>query len=336
MSFKLASVFLIAGTVIASGQERRDPTSIRDFLEEAARLQEPNAKINDRNHTYGKNTDFGPLSDSDGRISIENYNNPQLAKEALDASGFLKSLPKVVQDGLQGLLPPLAGSIPELVTPKNSLPSIETQAGDLEPKEPQTFEEFFEANQCIAAEDQLYDWLALSQGISAANTAIVSWSRASDFRQKYLVLSDNPFTYQYIGSSNCPPPSGFEAPMPELSKAAAWLVDEVIANGCKGAGGRMSSRGVFIRDLDADGRDDLILSHDGLECGPTKSKSSSCGQKVCESVIYLRRGSTLDHAGGFVGTVVGIDNKAPPVFTFFDHSLAEFSYQWNGNGFSQR
>lgn len=84
---------------------------------------------------------------------------------------------------------------PELVTPS---------AGD-EPREDiNSFEEFFEANNCIAAESELFDWLRPTYGIGFANTRIVNWTNSSNFSESFLVLDSSVLTYQYIGSATCP------------------------------------------------------------------------------------------------------------------------------------
>jgi len=249
---------------------------MRDFLEEAARLQEPNAQIEDPTYEYGKQSDFGPLSSNDENISIENYNTPSLPKKVLDFSSYIKAIPNVLSDGLSNILPSVAGSM-------SGLAEID-----------------------YAVEEPTYS-------STSSELSEISEQATAPFRDQQIT-----------------------ALPPELSNAANWLVNQAISEGCEGLGGTMHPRGLFIVDLDIDGRDDLILSHDGIECGPRKTKSNSCGIKVCETFIYLRRGGILDQAGSFVGTVTNISDNTPPRFTFSDHSQREQTYSWNGNGFSQR
>lgn len=104
------SIILIFTTSTASfsyAQDRYEPKSIRDYLEEAARVQGHNAPIIDRSYEYGKNKDFGPLSSNDARISVEEYANPRLVVQATDFLTYTSAIPKVLSEGWTASLPAL-------------------------------------------------------------------------------------------------------------------------------------------------------------------------------------------------------------------------------------
>ena len=75
-----------------------------------------------------------------------------------------------------------------------------------------------------------------------------------------------------------------------MSKAANWLINQAIVDGCEGRGGKFDSSGIFTADLDGDGRKDLIISHIALSCNGMPINSNMCGASICSSDVYLRRG----------------------------------------------
>lgn len=87
----------------AYAQNSDGPISMRDYLEEAARIQQPGARLNDRNHTYGENSDFGSLSSNDSRIPIENYNNPAPVVRAIDAQTWIRLVPDLATRGVEAI-----------------------------------------------------------------------------------------------------------------------------------------------------------------------------------------------------------------------------------------
>ncbi|HIE30549.1 TPA: hypothetical protein EYP66_25100 [Candidatus Poribacteria bacterium] len=193
----------------------------------------------------------------------------------------------------------------------------------------------FEVNQCVATEDQLADAISSRSDARTANIVIVNWGKTPIFLQNYQVISRDPYTYRFIGSEICGA-SGSESTLTiQLSKAARWLVDQAINEGCDGRGGQMSPDGIFVRDLDGDGQDDLVLMHDGIRCEGTPEISNLCGAKVCEGVVFLRRGGLLDRANSFMGTGLKIGSGRNPTISFLQHDLSEFSFGWDGQNFAK-
>lgn len=120
----------------------------------------------------------------------------------------------------------------------------------------------------------------------------------------------------------------------ELSNAAQWLVDDAIAKGCGDAGGRFDTSGVFVRDLDGDNRDDLILSHEGIQCSrPGRMQNNFCGAQVCLGIIYLRRGQLLEDVADFQGSVEGVGSGSRPIITIVGHGGGRVQARWNGSQF---
>ncbi|MEC5323942.1 hypothetical protein [Aurantimonas sp. A3-2-R12] len=73
------------------------------------------------------------------------------------------------------------------------------------------------------------------------------------------------------------------------SKAAAYLVEEQIARACEDGRGSIDPAGVIERDLDGDGRDDLIIAHEAISCtsGGQFGRSMFCGMQVRSVMFYL-------------------------------------------------
>lgn len=143
--------------------------------------------------------------------------------------------------------------------------------------------------------------------------------------------------YQQCVANNCyPSQTASPPPKPQLSNAASYLANQHIGDGCQGRGGSIDPRGLTIRDLDGDGRDDLIIADEWIVCNGARQQSITCGVKVCEAVIYVRRGTTLERSASFNGTGVEVSTGNRPTVTFLEHNLSRFSFGWNGSAFAQR
>lgn len=121
-----------------------------------------------------------------------------------------------------------------------------------------------------------------------------------------------------------------------LSKAANYLVNQHIGDGCEGRGGSIDPKGLTIRDLDGDGRDDLIIADEWIVCNGTRQQSNTCGVKVCEAIIYVRRGAILERSASINATGIEVANGRRPTVTFLQHDLSTFAFGWNGNSFVRR
>ena len=194
----------------------------------------------------------------------------------------------------------------------------------------------FEKNNCVATETQLFEAISAGSDIWAANQAIVSWSSAPDFKSNYEIIDREPFTYRLKTGAVCGDTAApANAGMP-LSKAAQWLVDDAILHACQDRGGTMDPQGVTVRDLDNDGKDDLILMHEWISCRGPSEMPITCGAKVCTGAIYLRRGNLLKEIGSFNGGGLSVGNGTPPVIEFHDHVLKTVRLGWDGRRFSSR
>ncbi len=65
------------------------------------------------------------------------------------------------------------------------------------------------------------------------------------------------------------------APAAAYSNAANYLIAEQIASACEGNVGEIDPGSVIERDLTGDGKADLILSHEGINCSAGASTSRS-------------------------------------------------------------
>lgn len=191
---------------------------------------------------------------------------------------------------------------------------------------------------CSVSEDDALDYFAdLYGGLGfAANNAVIAFSQDATTQ----VISRNPFVYKTSDPEICSffdrGTSELESQAPELSNAAEWLRDQAIEEGCDGRTGKMLSDAIFVRDLDADGRDDLILSHDGIVCSGQPQRSIYCGAQVCSLNIFLRRGDLLKFAGEADALVESISNASPPIIALYLHGGAKARVQWDGSQFVNR
>ncbi|WEX75513.1 hypothetical protein PYH37_000933 [Sinorhizobium numidicum] len=118
------------------------------------------------------------------------------------------------------------------------------------------------------------------------------------------------------------------APAAARSKAAEYLVAEQIAEGCGGPG-QIDPGAVIERDLTGDGKADLIISHEGMNCGNGK-RSSFCGAQVCSVLIYIRREALLVLAREMLGAGVTVSGGAIHMSA---HGGKQGTIKWNGREF---
>ena len=115
------------------------------------------------------------------------------------------------------------------------------------------------------------------------------------------------------------------------SKAAQWLVKEQIAGACDGRRGTIDPSGVIERDLNGDGEDDLIISHEAISCGG--AMSSFCGMQVCSVYFYVRRGDLLVEVHEMLGGGVEVGSGRVPKISMYAHGGRRGSVSWNGRTF---
>ncbi|WP_425099780.1 hypothetical protein [Tropicibacter sp. S64] len=123
----------------------------------------------------------------------------------------------------------------------------------------------------------------------------------------------------------------------QSSKAAAYLLDQNIAEACNGGPGTAGPGTLVEADFDGDGRQDLLIAHEGIACRTADSplgRSGLCGMQVCSVRIYLRRGQLLDLKEDFLGGGITVDTRAtPPVIGGYAHGGARWSMRWQNGGF---
>jgi hypothetical protein len=112
------------------------------------------------------------------------------------------------------------------------------------------------------------------------------------------------------------------APATARLKAADYLIAEQIREGCAEGRGTFDERGIYEIDLDGDGRDDLLLAHEALECEGAMSRSLFCGAQVCSILVYIRDGALLKQTDEALGLIVEHDPGPPPTFKIMNHGGA--------------
>ncbi|GIT91278.1 hypothetical protein JANAI62_17340 [Jannaschia pagri] len=119
----------------------------------------------------------------------------------------------------------------------------------------------------------------------------------------------------------------------QSSNAARYLAAQEVSEACDGRGGTVSD-GLFERDLDGDGRDDLLIAHEGIRCaGGGFARSAYCGMQVCTVKIWLRRGDLLKLEEEFLGGGITLGPTSVPVISGYAHGGASWSMRWSGGGF---
>lgn len=98
--------------------------------------------------------------------------------------------------------------------------------------------------------------------------------------------------------------SGRDGEARSRSKGADYLVREQIAEACNGQG-KIDPAAVIERDLTGDGKDDLVISHEGITCAGG-GRSSFCGAQLCSVNIYVRRGALLKLEREMLGSGVTV------------------------------
>lgn len=119
-------------------------------------------------------------------------------------------------------------------------------------------------------------------------------------------------------------------PAQALSNAARYLAEQEIAAGCESGAGSFDPAGIVERDLDGDGRDDLILSHEHIICQGSHARSLDCGMQVCSVRFFVRRGELLQPAGHILGGGVTVGAGAVPTIQTYGHGGGQAFWRWNG------
>jgi hypothetical protein len=116
------------------------------------------------------------------------------------------------------------------------------------------------------------------------------------------------------------------------SSAVSYLVKKEIAEACNGGEGSIDQAMIIERDLTGDGRDDLIISHEGISCA-NGMRSTFCGAQVCAFNVYLREGKLLKLEKEMLGISVRVSSDRVPVIRWYAHGGSEQKFRWNGSEF---
>ncbi|SLN46747.1 hypothetical protein ROJ8625_02262 [Roseivivax jejudonensis] len=128
----------------------------------------------------------------------------------------------------------------------------------------------------------------------------------------------------------CADPPGASA---QSSNAARYLLEQELSAACTGIDGRARLDGGLVeRDLDGDGRQDLLISHEGIVCGQTR-RSGFCGAQVCSVKIWLRRGDLLELETEFLGGGITVGTGARPTISGFGQGGKGWTTRWDGTAF---
>ncbi|MFW2543344.1 hypothetical protein ACN2XU_11930 [Primorskyibacter sp. 2E107] len=123
----------------------------------------------------------------------------------------------------------------------------------------------------------------------------------------------------------------------QSSNAAQYLLRQNLVEACGGAGGTAAPGTVIEADLDADGRQDLLIAHEMIECRTGSApygRSMLCGMQVCTVRIYLRRGNLLALTTDFLGGGVTVNrNATPPLISGYAHGGGPWAIRWRDGAF---
>ncbi|WP_342108776.1 hypothetical protein [Methylobacterium sp. SI9] len=117
------------------------------------------------------------------------------------------------------------------------------------------------------------------------------------------------------------------------SKAATYLIQQAISEGCESHRGTMDASGAIERDLDGDGAADLIIADDGLRCSGPSPRSINCGMQVCSVTFYLRRGPLLQKVHEMLGAGLSVGSGRIPKVHMYAHGGRRSFVRWNGSRF---
>lgn len=120
-------------------------------------------------------------------------------------------------------------------------------------------------------------------------------------------------------------------PAEARSKAAAYLIDRIIAEECP-AGGTFSPTEIVERDLTGDGAADLILDLHGVRCADG-GMSGGCGPAACNANVYVRTSGLLKLVTEEFSVGFEIGPGDPPSIEFKDRKFQSYRLRWNGKSF---
>lgn len=121
-------------------------------------------------------------------------------------------------------------------------------------------------------------------------------------------------------------------PAAAWSNAAEYLIREQIAEACEGGAGEIDPAAAVERDLTGNGRDDFILSHEGIKCASGR-ESGFCGQH-CNVKIYVRQGELLQLERDLLGRGVSVGAGSMPVIQMYGLGGRPVALRWNGHEFA--
>lgn len=115
---------------------------------------------------------------------------------------------------------------------------------------------------------------------------------------------------------------------PAAAADAQEVLRQEIADACDGAPGKVAREGAIERDLDGDGLEDLIVSHEYITCsGGMMGRSRFCGMQVCSVNVYVRGPRGLALREELLGAGVRVGSGPVPTVTMYQHGGGEWSFR---------
>lgn len=130
-------------------------------------------------------------------------------------------------------------------------------------------------------------------------------------------------------------------PAGAVSNAAEYLIAKAISDACESGRGRFEK--ALERDVTGDGKADLLLDHQDLQC--EGGQTFTCGPALppgCLVTFYVREGALLIEKHSYMGDGFSIGRGDPPTIRIVDvggpskklgGAVRERSIRWNGRAF---
>lgn len=156
-------------------------------------------------------------------------------------------------------------------------------------------------------------------GASAAVSQLIG--HCTQLQSNPAVISD---------SDNQPQTDLKKEPLPDAVNLNK-IISREITEGCETSHGKIAPSGLTFKDLNNDGKEDLILSHHAISCtGGNLKRSLYCGAQVCTTKIFIRQQAELKFEIEFLGFVETISNDELPLLSLISHGGEKAKIRWNG------
>lgn len=192
-----------------------------------------------------------------------------------------------------------------------------------------------DAGFCLTTEGELFDYFVERSGggIMFANNSVIAVANAPTTTQVVAGASGVQYDYRVEDLELCGALERWRADSAaDLNGDVQGRISDAVSYACTGEGGEFSESSIYIRDLDGDGAQDLILDHGGLNC--SGGMSVTCGVQVCTSEIYLQRDGSLQKVIEILNRITSISADAVPLIGVWGHGGTQGEIRWNGQAFA--